>query len=77
MQKIYFLYVAFELPCRNKLTCSNSSSSVSNAPLGRFVMLSTFSGDSIKFHKVIREVAADENKNPYQIYSESKVSKLH
>ena len=40
-------------------------------------MLSTFPGDSIKFHKVIREVAADENKNPYQTYSESKVSKLH
>ena len=66
----FILLVASESSYRNKLACTNTRSSISNASLARLVRLSTFAEDSTKFKKVIREVAANENKNLNQTYSE-------
>ena len=67
------LLVASESSYCNKVACTNTMSSISNASLARLVRLSTFAEDSTKFKKVIREVAANENRNLYQTYSEHRV----
>ena len=58
----YILLVASEPSYRNKLACSNTSSSISNVSLARLARLSIFGEDSTKFQKVIREVAVNEDK---------------